>query len=450
MKPDLTYQATLIETDRRGAIVVLCKQHYLYEAAYRRLVPDSPFYQPMIDDYVYETHDARNGRLLRHGRDTWPVKAGTDVIVEGHACAPQGRPISAMRVHVRVGEVVRSVHVMGDRYAYRAGSAIRFSEPEPFERVSLDWWNAYGGVDPHFLPRNLDDTPMLMGTPIVELFPGAYPRNPMGVGYVIEPKGFFDEMLLPNVEDPKAMLAPESLFVGDPRLWWRRAAPAGFGWMASMTFPRCVHAGYRPYHVPAEGDLPRLPEVLDGRLEASLFSLPQTQLSLNRRLTTEGAPGMVFSSIPGNTVVQIDGMTPDAALAFRLPPGPPEVTLHATRTGRRYEGAARLHTVHVRPDDARVNLVWATTFPLSDGETRALGGDIDLDEFSAEYVAHVDRVALGREHWPMPRPTPEDPLDDPEGDLAAVLDVAPSNPKAVGESDAYDPDDPDCPPPLLF
>lgn len=69
-------------------------------------------------------------------------KAGTDVVLSGHAYAPQGRAVRSTGVALEVAERRLTLAVYGDRQ-WRSGG--RASEPEPFLAMPLVYERAVGG-----------------------------------------------------------------------------------------------------------------------------------------------------------------------------------------------------------------------------------------------------------------------------------------------------------------
>ncbi len=84
--------------------------------------------------------------------DFAPRKPACDVLLVGHAHAPEGRRVTRMRVSLRVGPMEKSFDVVGNR-VWRAGATgISASEPEPFTSMPVSYDVAFGGAD-----RNSDD-----------------------------------------------------------------------------------------------------------------------------------------------------------------------------------------------------------------------------------------------------------------------------------------------------
>lgn len=126
---------------------------------------------------------------------------GFEVIFLGSAHAPRGSAVTEMTVSLRVGEVERSLCVVGDR-TVRDGV---ISAPQPFTRMDLGWSNAFGGAAEVLVDR---DAPVIVSDV----------RNPAGKGFDPAPQAFAlcealkapkgypvilgGERVLPNVEHP--------------------------------------------------------------------------------------------------------------------------------------------------------------------------------------------------------------------------------------------------------
>jgi hypothetical protein len=174
-----------------------------------------------------------------------PFKLRTDVVVTGTIRTSDAYPRRDVLAGIRVGHFGKAVQVFGDRRIEADGAGLRFSEPEPFSEMPLTYTRAYGGVDPS-VPRKEDPQTALewMEYLTLERHPGVYPRNPVGMAYVVnDHKWLVLERPLPNFEDPEDLLTPERIVVGDARLWWRQPLPAGLGWFGRNWYPRSVMGG---------------------------------------------------------------------------------------------------------------------------------------------------------------------------------------------------------------
>lgn len=140
------------------------------------------------------------------GEDLGPVpidaglpKSRGEVLLTGKAYAPGGEPVPTVPVRVRVGDVDKSIYVVGDR-VWNEGVP---TAPEPFSEMELTWERAFGG-------------------------PG-YEPNPLGRGMPIDD----EPHRLPNLELPGEMVDAR----GD------RPPPACFGPIDPMWPPRSERTG---------------------------------------------------------------------------------------------------------------------------------------------------------------------------------------------------------------
>ncbi len=127
-------------------------------------------------------------------------KAQPEFLAIAHAFAPNGTPIPSLRVGIKLGPLVKTLHVFGDRYFH--GS--RATQPEPFTTMPIDWAHAYGGQ--------------------------GYPDNPLGKGAVRIDGPDGPVTPIPNVVDPRQTEAtyrfPASFGPID-QMWPARASKVG-------------------------------------------------------------------------------------------------------------------------------------------------------------------------------------------------------------------------------
>jgi hypothetical protein len=252
---------------------------------------------------------------VKYDADLVLKKKTTDVIVVGHAHAPQGRPATQVDVGFRVGPVQKVLRVFGDR----TWGALGASTPQRFEKSPIVYERAYGGVDPKSKTPDKDwDW-----------------RNPVGTGFVVS-GGHADGLRLPNIEEPKNL-------IGSRR---DRPAPAGFGAIASHWQPRVGFAGTYDDHW-MKTRQPLLAEDMDDRW---FQSAPLDQQ-------------MPDFLVGGESVALMNLSPKAAALRFKLP------RIHLGFETCLYGGAPerhkvrRLHTVILEPDFPRVSLVWHSALP---------------------------------------------------------------------------------------
>lgn len=248
---------------------------------------------------------------IRFEADLTGPKPGTDVIVNGSAYAPHGRPAGEVPVSLRVDGLQKVLLVRGVNVYHSAAGVVRTSRPRPFERMPVIYEQAFGGFDqnsPDPAEHRLD------------------PRNPIGVGFATKTAHLVDTPG-PNVVYPGQ----------DPR----RAGPAGFGVIASHWMPRLRYAGTYDAKWIKERR-PLLPADYDDRF---VMASPEDQRLPNH--------------LRGGARIEIVNMTPEGVLSFDLP----RIWL-AFRThirGRAHEHRSRLTTVVVEPDERRLLMTWQSS-----------------------------------------------------------------------------------------
>ncbi|MBW2524988.1 MAG: DUF2169 domain-containing protein [Deltaproteobacteria bacterium] len=138
------------------------------------------------------------GEELREGEplDECMPKSRAEVLVTGYGYPLGGRPRPACSVRVKIGQIDKSVYVVGDRF-WKGGVA---TDPIAFEKMSLSWQNAFGGPD-------------------VE-------QNPVGKGAApITTDDGIELHPLPNLENPKRLIGspsdqPDPVGLGAMDLIW--------------------------------------------------------------------------------------------------------------------------------------------------------------------------------------------------------------------------------------
>lgn len=93
---------------------------------------------------------------LAQASELVPFKKRPEVILTGHAHAPDGRPVTSLVARLVVGEIDKAVQVDGDRQFDADGW---IGDPEPFVRMPLVWERAAGGpgtLNPAGIALNAD------------------------------------------------------------------------------------------------------------------------------------------------------------------------------------------------------------------------------------------------------------------------------------------------------
>jgi hypothetical protein len=275
------------------------------------VLPAGEFWgEPDVSSYKYEPETAF-------------IKPSTDVVLIGEACARRGRT-KQTTVTFQLGALKKEVRVTGDREWGRVLGLIRTSDPKPFERMPLTWERAFGGWD--------------RGDPDAEKH-GCDPRNPVGRGFHRSRVKFTEGIALPNLEDPKKPV----------RAYGDRPAPAGFGFVSPGWEPRIRHAGtYDAAWLKTRS--PALPD------------------DFQTRFFNAAPEGLIASGyLRGDEPALVEGVTPDAPLAFRLPGLPPPLCRVELSGSRRVEVELRLDTVIVQALERCVLFLWRGSLPLARG-----------------------------------------------------------------------------------
>jgi hypothetical protein len=283
--------------------------------------------------------------------DFYPFKVATDVVLNGTAYAPRGKPVAALTAALQVGQHRKEVRVIGDRVCrYRMGADPVFTDPKPFTTLELRYERAYGGVDISSDPK----------------VPCAYARNHLGRGFVVgKSKKAVDNLALPNIEDPKDLLTPARLCCGHFMHWERQPMPQGFGWFAKYWQPRAALAGVLPADRATEQELRKAyVQVLPPDQRKTYEENPLRDMDF--RFFNGASPGLALPFLKGDEQVRLTNLTPEGELAFQLPAERPRIGLDIGNGVQ--EPPVVLHTVMIRMEERQVDLVWrgAVLYPGPD------------------------------------------------------------------------------------
>lgn len=298
----------LILPDRDGheTLVVIWKGSWRVDGG-----STAPLEEPTPITQADEYHGKPGESSLSYESDLALWKPATDVVLLGHAYAPDGKAKES-KVQVRVGPVAQSAIVSGDRKWKISLGVPHISGPEPFEKIPLVYERSFGGAQP-----GKDGEGWL----------GAEERNPIGAGYVRKQQpSFVDGLALPNIEEPKKRISKPV----------QSATPVGFGFVGRHWLPRRTHAG--TYDAKWQADrAPLLPEDFDERY-------------------FNGAPE-ALQAVPhlrGGEPVQTSGVHRRGAWSFALPPARPVIEAHWKGDWLPLESV--LDTVVLEPDSDRVSI----------------------------------------------------------------------------------------------
>jgi len=278
--------------------------------------------------------------------DFIPFKIATDVILNGMAYAPPGKPLEVMDVSLSIGSFRKELRVIGDRMCrYREKGNPAFTEPIPFQTMEIRYERAYGGVDIYSDPN----------------VPCAYARNHLGRGFVIKnSRKTVEGLPLPNIEDPNDLLTPERLCVGHFMYWERQPMPHGFSWFSKFWQPRASLAGVLPADRQVEQELRNAYAQAIPPKQREQYK--ETKLpDMDFHFFNGASQGLALTFLNGNEQIQLINLTPEGEILFKLPGERPTIGLDIG-TGLQ-EPEVVLHTVMIRIEERQVDLVWRGAVP---------------------------------------------------------------------------------------
>ena len=298
-------------------------------------------------------------RLPPHS-DFWPAKRLADFAVIGSAFARDNKPVAERLVELAIGRRRKLIRVHGTReLSVGRDGKVSIGEAVPYTEMPLGIEHAYGGLDGRvkFDWNNPDEVGPIA---IKADWPGLYPRNPWGRGYlcVTDP---VEELTMPCQEDPEQPLTADTLIV-DPKQWFLRPMPAYFDWTPINCFPRNLFYTIEcdPWYPPPQDE--RLPEIRDKLLPPDYRELLKDQLfgtTPHWKFMQESAPRQSFGqkallSAP----ISVTGMHPEHdELKFKLPP-PPELML--AFDSERQTPVPRLTSVELNPAELTVSVTYTS------------------------------------------------------------------------------------------
>jgi hypothetical protein len=269
-----------------------------------------------VDVFLTPQYSGEPGKSsLLYDTDFPRTKVTTDIVVNGSAYAPNGRPTMAVDVSLRVGEIAKSLRVMGDREWAAGALGPWISWPaKTFVKTPIVYERAFGGED------SSSSNP-------------AWDRaNPVGTGYVTQ------RSHLAGRRAPNIYAAETGPFASADK-----STPAGFGAIAGHWAPRVELAGTYD----SEWEARRAPLVPDDFDDRFYQCAPRDQQ----------APQF----LKGGEQVELRNLTPHGHLLFSLP----RVILgFETDFGSEVVNhRANLHSVILEPDVPRVLIVWHSAVP---------------------------------------------------------------------------------------
>jgi hypothetical protein len=341
-----------IDTDRGGERVLLPGQspqgEYILSVLVKRtyqIVPGGACTRaaadrPISAGDVYWDHPMNSS--VRYETDFWPFKVATDVVLNGTVYAPGGSPTTSCLAALQVGDRRKTIAVIGDRVVrYASGRAPVFTDPEPFSEMPLQYELAYGGIDV------FSDLKI----------PYPYPRNPLGRGFVVANTAkSLENVSLPNLEDPAALLTAPELCLGEYARWEMRPMPTGFGWFPKVWYPRALLAGVLPRDRAVEQELRQAYAQLIPDAKQREAYLKHGFRDMDFRFFNGASQGLALPYLSGGETVVTENLSPAGRVTFQLPTEAPRIGLDIGEGV--HEPEVALHTVMIHMDEGQVDLVW--------------------------------------------------------------------------------------------
>ena len=241
-------------------------------------------------------------------------KPFTDIIMNGHACAPEGTQATQLDATLNIGQVHKTVRVFGNR-EWQNG---QITAPVPFKTMPVVYEKAYGGV-------HVEEGQVL----------SSEVRNPVGTGHAGKRKSSeMTGVALPNIEDPAQLINS----IADQPM------PAGFSYLAPTWQPRVNFVGtYDDAWKTTRA--PYLPEDFDKRF----FNMAHPDLVY---------PGF----LQGGESVQISNMHPRGNLQFNIP----QIRLvsRVDVNNRTENPEFYMETLILEPNQLQLAMVWKAALSI--------------------------------------------------------------------------------------
>jgi hypothetical protein len=247
-------------------------------------------------------------------------KPKCDVLLNGSAYAPGGKPINRLTVSLQVGSMKKSFDVVGNRAWKRGVLLVTATDPEPFTMMPISYDHAFGGID-----RSQEE-------PLKHRW---YPTNHAGVGYhEYLDEQFVDGKPLPNTEETgKRVIYPRGPY-----------RPMAFGPIGRAWQPRPLYAGTYDQKW-LDNEAPFWPDNFDYRY-------------------FQAAPADQQIPYPrGGEEVVLTGLTSGGVTQFRLPRWQVPVVMVPV-DGRAFELNTVIDTIVIEPDLNRLTLTRRAAMPM--------------------------------------------------------------------------------------
>ena len=254
-------------------------------------------------------------------------KPKVDLIINGHAYAPNGEPAREVLTSVTIGEGAdqynKTLKVIGNRWWDRMLGIYFKTDPEPFTKMPITYENAWGGVD-----EKVIDT--------VTKEPVYLPANPAGKGFAAK-WAHWKGKPLPNVEYPKHPTKRRK----------KSNSVAGYSAVAYHWTPRAKWAGtYK------DENYSKRPADFNPRF----YNCAPEDQQIPRE------------ALLGGEAFSLRNLTPNGRLKFNLPKV--ELSFNTYLNDKYVRHFGELHSIIIEPDFPRLLMIWQTSLACDGLEDR--------------------------------------------------------------------------------
>ena len=248
------------------------------------------------------------------------LKPRCDVLLNGSAYAPRGKPVTKVPVSLKVGPISKSLHVVGSRFWKKGFVSISASRPKPFTVMPISYDKAFGGVD------NTHKNPSRHK---------AYLMNPIGVGFHDNLKTeFIEDKPLPNTEElNKRVTKPNGNY--KPMSF----GPVGRGWASRY----------------------KLAGTYDQDWLDNIF--PFLPADFNDSYYQSAPIDQQIDYLRGGEDVVLSNLTPQGHTRFQIPQVITQVAFFLKK-GKTHKTHGVADTLVLEPDIGRFTITWRASMPL--------------------------------------------------------------------------------------
>jgi hypothetical protein len=320
---------------------------------------------PLHFDFQFKKE---NEELLNEDTDLYLNKPFTDLVIKGQCYCVGSIKESYVIVEVSNQKTRLDLKICGKRLAYKDQyGEIMFTKPEHLQNIPLEYNFAYGGVDliaeEKFIHPDQKLLDAIPGFDWKKVSPFRYPRNTCGKGYLVENNAMaFENLELPNIEDPLTPLSPSNLIVGKPENWIYQPLPRSTTWVNPSWFPRIAYFGVLP-PFDSSAKLKMLPEYLQKLVEPDILENKLIAEKLNIRASNGASLGLQFPYLNGNESIRLVNIHPKKQdFMLQLPNDRPKIWIDG-RNGKLIATVPVIHTIVIEPDENRLSIVWRGSGP---------------------------------------------------------------------------------------